>query len=95
MLLGLIFLVALYLTFDVADPMMPGALTFSVEDSVEARTAPRLRADDVATLSASAPEWLQLIVELPVRSDSRGAGRGATFIVALPLVGGKVADTGS
>lgn len=68
MLPRLILLVALYLTFDVADPMMPGVLAFSVDESVEARTAPRLPADDVATVAAPAPEWLQPIVERPVRS---------------------------
>jgi hypothetical protein len=65
----LIFLVALYLTLDVANPMMPGALAFSVEDSVEARMAHRLRAADVATASARAAECLKPVVELPVRSQ--------------------------
>jgi hypothetical protein len=69
MLPRLIFLVGLYLTLDVANPMIPGALAFSVEDSVEARMAPRLRADDVATASARAAECLKRVVELPVRSQ--------------------------
>ena len=35
------FLLAVYVTFDVSSPLMPGALRFSVEESVEARrTAP-------------------------------------------------------
>jgi hypothetical protein len=39
-------LVAAYLSLDVANPMMPGALTFGVEESVEARQADRFRGRD-------------------------------------------------
>lgn len=62
------FLVALYLLFDVANPMMPGALTFSAEDSVEARLAHRLCVDDVATASALAPERLEPVARIVVGS---------------------------
>lgn len=41
-------LLAVYVSLDVANPMMPGALNFITEDSVEARQAARLRAGDVA-----------------------------------------------
>jgi hypothetical protein len=36
-------LVAIYVSLDVSNPMMPGALTFGVEQSVEARQADRFR----------------------------------------------------
>jgi hypothetical protein len=36
-------LVGVYVTLDVANPMMPGALTFGVEESVEVRPSERLR----------------------------------------------------
>lgn len=36
-------LLALYVSFDVSSPLMPGALCFSVEDSVEARCTDSLR----------------------------------------------------
>jgi len=40
----LILAVSLYVALDVANPLMPGALTFGVEDSVEVRQAERFRA---------------------------------------------------
>lgn len=44
-------LVAMYVSLDVANPLMPGALSFGVEDSVEARQVDRFRGhDDVSTL---------------------------------------------
>lgn len=39
-------LVAAYLSLDVSNPMMPGALTFGVEESVEVRPAERFRGQD-------------------------------------------------
>jgi len=64
----LTFLVALYITLDLTNPMMPGALGFSSDDSVEVQLfrAPRLH--DVATLSARASERPEPIVEDPVPS---------------------------
>lgn len=41
-------LVAVYLSLDVSNPMLPGALSFGVEDSVEVRQADRLRGPDDA-----------------------------------------------
>jgi hypothetical protein len=44
-------LVAMYVSLDVANPLMPGALSFRVEESVEARQVDRFRGhDDVSTL---------------------------------------------
>jgi hypothetical protein len=57
----LIFLLALYLTLDVANPMMPGALVLSVEDSVEVRMVQRLSGDDVAAVQASATDCLERV----------------------------------
>jgi len=62
MLARLALLVAAYLSLDVANPMMPGALTFGVEESVEARSSDRFRDQDPhAALIGRAPE--------PERSD--------------------------
>lgn len=44
----LVLVVAVYVSLDVANPMMPGALTFGVEDSVEVRQADRFRGHDDA-----------------------------------------------
>lgn len=50
-------LVAAYVSLDVSNPMMPGALTFGVEESVEARQSDRFRGqDDHAARVARAPE---------------------------------------
>ena len=46
MLSRLALLVAAYLSFDVSTPMMPGALTFGVEESVEVRPSDRFRGQD-------------------------------------------------
>jgi hypothetical protein len=46
----LVLLVTVYLSLDVANPLMPGALTFGVEDSVELRQAERFRARDHVAL---------------------------------------------
>jgi hypothetical protein len=64
----LTFLLALYISLDVANPMMPGALVFSPEDSLEAHLARGLRAHDVATASARAPEPFKPIVQTLVTS---------------------------
>jgi len=53
-LVRLALVVAVYLSLDLSNPMMPGALTFGVEDSVEARQADRFRSHgDAAGLPAS------------------------------------------
>jgi hypothetical protein len=67
----LIYLLAVYLTLDVANPMMPGALVLSVADSVEVRMAPRLSVEDVAgaqagTLECREPVSTLLAVSAPV-----------------------------
>jgi hypothetical protein len=36
-------LIAVYVALDVSNPMMPGALTFGIDDSVEVRQAERYR----------------------------------------------------
>jgi hypothetical protein len=46
MLTRLALLVAAYLSLDVSNPMMPGALTFGVEESVEVRPSDRFRGPD-------------------------------------------------
>lgn len=66
MLRRLIFLLALYVTLDVANPAMPGALSFSVDDSVEARVAHRLWVEDVAAVCTDVPEPLEVVCEVPV-----------------------------
>lgn len=48
----LVLVVTVYVLLDVANPLMPGALMFGVEDSVEARPADRLRGQvDAAPVS--------------------------------------------
>jgi hypothetical protein len=61
----LIFLLALYLALDVANPMMPGALMLSVEDSVEVRIAHRLSVDDVAEACAGITACLEPVRTFP------------------------------
>jgi hypothetical protein len=46
MLARLALLVAAYLSLDVANPTMPGALTFGVEESVKVRPSDRFRGQD-------------------------------------------------
>ena len=49
--------VAVYVALDVSSPMLPGALTFGREPSVEMRQADRLRGQiDEAALISRAPE---------------------------------------
>jgi hypothetical protein len=69
-LLRLTFLFALYLALDVSNPMMPGALVFSAEDSIEAYSARRLAAEDVTTASARVSERLKPIPRSLVASLS-------------------------
>jgi hypothetical protein len=53
--------VAAYVALDVSNPMMPGALTFGVEQSVEARQADRFRGQAHESVPISgAPEPEQL-----------------------------------
>lgn len=47
--------VAVYISLDVANPLMPGALTFGIEDSVEIRLAERFRSHDNVVLIAATP----------------------------------------
>lgn len=47
--------VTIYVTLDVANPLMPGALTFGIEDSVEVRLAERFRSHNVASIPATLP----------------------------------------
>lgn len=68
MLGRLIFLVAVYLGLDVANPMMPGALAFSAEDSVEVRLAHRPGAEDAASTCAVTSERLQSMDDVVVRA---------------------------
>lgn len=68
----LVLLVAVYLSLDVANPLMPGALTFGADESVEVRQAERLRVrDQIATLRTvtTPPDHLE-----PV-DDGAGVGR--------------------
>src|ERR671919_827231 len=51
----LILAVTLYVSIDVANPLMPGALTFGIEDSVEVRQAERFRSHHDVTLLPAAP----------------------------------------
>jgi hypothetical protein len=66
----LILTVALYVSIDIANPMMPGALTFGIEDSVEVRQAERFRDHhDVAWLPAGPPcERVDQVDHQPVLS---------------------------
>ena len=64
----LMLLIALYLMLDVANPLMPGALTFDAESSVEARLVHHSRVDDVATASTPAPERLRPAIQRPFAS---------------------------
>ena len=52
--------VALCLSLDVANPMMPGALGFGVQNSVDSRQADRARVDDVAGALPPAPTGEQV-----------------------------------
>ncbi|MGH7341682.1 MAG: hypothetical protein ACREKH_14415 [Candidatus Rokuibacteriota bacterium] len=48
--------VAVYISLDVANPLMPGALTFGIEDSVEIRLAERFRSHhNVVSIPATPP----------------------------------------
>lgn len=49
-------LVAVYVSLDVSNPLMPGALTFGVEASVEVRQAERYRGQDHRAPVPRAPE---------------------------------------
>ncbi|HUG38762.1 MAG TPA: hypothetical protein VML54_17520 [Candidatus Limnocylindrales bacterium] len=44
-------LFALYVSLDLSNPMMPGALTFGVEESVDMRQSDRVRGGDDAALT--------------------------------------------
>jgi hypothetical protein len=48
-------LVAAYVLLDLSNPMMPGALAFGVEDSVEVRQSDRFRCHDSAEPMPLAP----------------------------------------
>jgi hypothetical protein len=70
MLSRLSLLVALYVLLDVATPMLPGALVFSADDSVETHQAPRFRAHDDASPSAPAPDRVRSIEPILVAPRS-------------------------
>jgi hypothetical protein len=57
----LVLAVTLYVSLDLANPLMPGALMFGVEDSVKARQSERFRGQDDTTLVAATlpPEGLE------------------------------------
>lgn len=60
-------LIAVYVSLDVSNPLMPGALTFGVDESVEARQTDRQRGhDDVASLPLT-PTPERVVVERRVR----------------------------
>jgi hypothetical protein len=63
----LILAVALYVALDVANPLMPGALTFGIEESVEVRQAERFRPHHHVVLPAAAraSEWIRQIDDQP------------------------------
>jgi hypothetical protein len=44
-------LFAIYVSLDVSNPQMPGALTFSIQESVEVRQPDRVRGEDDAALT--------------------------------------------
>jgi hypothetical protein len=44
-------LFAVYVSLDLSNPMMPGALTFGVQESVEMRQSDRVRGEDAAALT--------------------------------------------
>jgi hypothetical protein len=74
MLSRLSFLVALYVLFDVATPMLPGALVFSAEDSVETHQASRFRAHNDTPPSASTPKRIRPIGPIePILVSRRAA----------------------
>lgn len=66
MLRHLIFVLALYLTLDVANPMMPGALVVSAEDSIEVRMAQRLSPEDLAAALANTTRSVEPRTAVPV-----------------------------
>lgn len=70
-------LVALYVTLDVANPMMPGALVFGIEESVEVRQADRSRVHDEAP--ALAPAYGHLVLSEPNVAPRRPAMVAARF----------------
>jgi hypothetical protein len=49
----LVLVVTVYVSLDVANPLMPGALTFGIEDSVEVRQAERFRGHDEVALASA------------------------------------------
>jgi hypothetical protein len=70
-------LLALYVTLDVANPLMPGALVFSIEDSVEAHSARPLGSHDVVPAPAPTAER--------VDSTDRAAAQPSAAVEAFPV----------
>lgn len=70
-------LVALYVTLDVANPLMPGALVFAIQESVEMRQADRCPGHDKAPAPvAAAHERLVLrVVDVVPRRPAMAAPR--------------------
>jgi hypothetical protein len=84
MLARLALLVAAYLSLDVSNPMMPGALTFGVEESVEARPSDRFRGQDPhAAPMPGAPE--------PERLDPSDRGLTVRRLPAVAAPGSRPA----
>lgn len=63
---GLALLVTLYVAMDVAYPLMPGALVFDPEASVEARQTARFWASDDVTPPMPGPARTELATRVPV-----------------------------
>jgi len=53
--LWLVLVVVVYVSLDVANPLMPGAVTFGLENFLDMRHADRLRAHDATVLSPALP----------------------------------------
>jgi hypothetical protein len=51
----LAWLILIYVTLDFANPLMPGAVNFDAEDSVDGVHAERVRADRFETINAVTP----------------------------------------
>jgi hypothetical protein len=72
-------LVAVYVSLDVSNPLMPGALTFGVEQSIELRQAERYRGQ--AHLSAPVPRAPEP-ERLDRADESRALRRPATPVTS-------------
>lgn len=71
-------IVVVYVSLDVSNPMMPGALMFGVENSVEARQADRFRGHDDGAPLPLAPG------AEPLAPEERAVTRSRTPAPAMP-----------